>query len=96
MGGWKSKLIFLMVVYFAGFGTAIYTLAPSPGINAANQANAAAIGSALKTGEFTNQVNIGMHKFVSITKIAAQKTGTFIQQQVNGKMQAPTTPAEGS
>ena len=95
MGGWKSKLIFLMIVYFAGFGTAIYTLAPSPGVNAGNQANIAAIGSVLKTGEFTDQVNIGMHKFVSIAKIAAQKTGSFIQQQVNEKMQPPTTSPEG-
>ena len=27
--GWRSKLIFLLVVYFAGFATAIYYLAPS-------------------------------------------------------------------
>jgi hypothetical protein len=26
--GWRSKLIFLMIVYFAGFATAIYYLAP--------------------------------------------------------------------
>jgi hypothetical protein len=27
--GWRSKFIFLLVVYFAGFATAIYYLAPS-------------------------------------------------------------------
>jgi hypothetical protein len=27
--GWRSKLLFLLVVYFAGFATAIYYLAPS-------------------------------------------------------------------
>jgi len=26
--GWRSKLIFLMIVYFAGFATAVYYLAP--------------------------------------------------------------------
>jgi hypothetical protein len=26
--GWRSKFIFLMLVYFAGFATAIYCLAP--------------------------------------------------------------------
>jgi len=29
--GWRSKIIFLMIVYFSGFATAIYTLAPSGG-----------------------------------------------------------------
>jgi hypothetical protein len=27
--GWRSKFIFLLVVYFAGFATAIYCLAPN-------------------------------------------------------------------
>lgn len=27
--GWRSKLLFLLVVYFAGFATAIYYLAPA-------------------------------------------------------------------
>ncbi len=30
MGAWRSKLIFLLIVYFAGFATAIYCLAPVP------------------------------------------------------------------
>ena len=30
--GWKSKLLFLMIIYFSGFGTAVYYLAP-PGEN---------------------------------------------------------------
>lgn len=29
--GWRSKLLFLLIVYFAGFATAIYHLAPSGG-----------------------------------------------------------------
>ena len=27
--GWKSKLLFMLIVYFAGFATAIYYLAPA-------------------------------------------------------------------
>lgn len=29
--GWRSKFLFLLIVYFAGFATAIYYLAPSGG-----------------------------------------------------------------
>ena len=27
--GWKSKFVFLLIVYFAGFATAVYNIAPS-------------------------------------------------------------------
>jgi len=27
--GWRAKIVFLMVIYFAGFATAIYYLAPA-------------------------------------------------------------------
>jgi len=30
MGAWRSKFIFLLIVYFAGFATAIYILVPVP------------------------------------------------------------------
>jgi uncharacterized protein with HEPN domain len=33
--GWKGKFVFLLIIYFAGFGTAIYYLAP-PGENNKN------------------------------------------------------------
>lgn len=26
--GWRGKLVFLLIIYFAGFGTAIYTMGP--------------------------------------------------------------------
>ena len=31
MRGWKTKLIFLLVVYFTGFASAVYMLAPMAG-----------------------------------------------------------------
>jgi hypothetical protein len=34
--GWRSKLLFLLVVYFAGFATAIYYLAPAGSENCRN------------------------------------------------------------
>ncbi|MBL7106754.1 MAG: hypothetical protein ISS77_04005 [Phycisphaerae bacterium] len=83
MGGWKSKLIFMMVIYFAGFGTAIYTLSPSPEGIGGNNNQIASISSQFSTGKFTDQVNIGMHKFISIAKKAAMKSGGIIEKQMN-------------
>lgn len=84
--GWKGKFIFLLIIYFSGFATAIYVLAPSPESMANGQTNQASVGSA--GGEFTNQLNIAMHKFIPIAKKAAVKTGQYIQEKMNEKNQS--------
>ena len=30
MGGWRGKLTLMLIMYFAGFATAIYVIAPGP------------------------------------------------------------------
>ena len=51
--GWKSKLLFLLIVYFAGFATAIYYLAPgggksggSSGYSSSSAGESSSVGSA--------------------------------------------------
>ena len=84
MGGWRSKLIFLLVVYFAGFATAIYCLAPV----AENQANQSCekgfIFSAFKSDEFAQSFNVGMHKCLVFAKDAACRAGKFVKQEIEG------------
>jgi len=81
MGGWRSKIIFLLVVYFAGFATAIYCLAPVP----ENQANLGAgksfVYSAFKSDEFAQSFNVGMHKCIDFGKDAAYRAGEFLKQK---------------
>ncbi len=48
--GWRSKFIFLLIVYFAGFATAIYYLAPSD----RGQCQAASFLSSLDSGSQGN------------------------------------------
>ena len=87
MGGWKSKLMFLLIIYFAGFATAVYKLAPSPEGQMQEQTSTASVSSAFKSGEFTNQLNIGMHKFISIAKQTSVKISGFIQEKMKEKIQ---------
>ena len=93
MRGWRIKFVFLLIVYFTGFATAIYTLAPVP----ENKANASAnsslrsktaeekssVFSALKSDEFAKSVNTGIHKCIDFGKDAAWRTAKFIKQKID-------------
>jgi hypothetical protein len=79
--GWRSKFIFLLIVYFAGFATAIYMLAPAPegevkpfGKNSAS--------STFNSQEFTQSFNTGMHKCLGFGKDAACRTAEFIKEKL--------------
>jgi hypothetical protein len=86
LGGWRSKLIFLFIVYFAGFATAIYTLAPAP----KGEGHATLDGfvarhsqgdSRITSKEFVESFNAGMHKCVDFGKEAALRTAKFIKEK---------------
>jgi hypothetical protein len=80
MGGWRSKIVFLLVVYFAGFATAIYCLVPVP----ENQAGKKGfVYSAFKSDEFAQSFNTGMHKCLDFARDAAQRTGKFVKQKLD-------------
>ncbi|UCF42755.1 MAG: hypothetical protein JSV99_09205 [Planctomycetota bacterium] len=87
MGGWRSKLVVLMVVYFAGFATAIYCLAPVPEDQAAESPEKHAMHSVLKSDEFAQSFNIRMHKCLDFSKDAARRAGVFIKQKLDDRHQ---------
>ncbi|OHB78175.1 MAG: hypothetical protein A2Z25_13675 [Planctomycetes bacterium RBG_16_55_9] len=87
MSGWRSKLIFLLIVYFAGFATAIYTLAPTP--QSDQQATLSGFaahpsdkGSRLTSAEFVESFNAGMHKCVDFGKEAALRMAKFLKEKI--------------
>ncbi len=83
MRGWRIKLIFLLIVYFAGFATAIYTLAPAPENSAASRAEKGFLDSVLKTDDFAKSFNNGMHKCIAAGKDAATRMAKFLKQKIN-------------
>ena len=84
MRGWRIKFVFLLVVYFAGFATAVYCLAPVPE-NRAGQFydEKSFVYSALKSDEFAKSFNTGMHKCIDFSKDAAGRAGEFIKQKLD-------------
>ncbi len=85
MGG-RSKFIFLLIVYFAGFATAIYCLAPSvsAGQNEIGQAGEEMfVESAFKSEQFAQSFNSKMHTVLDYAKEASRRVGRFIKQQID-------------
>jgi len=85
MRSWRIKLIFLLIVYFAGFATAVYTLAPVPENQAYRSSEKSFVYSALKSDDFAQSFNTGMHKCIGFGKDAAWRVGKFIKQKLNEK-----------
>ena len=82
MKGWRSKFIFLLIVYFGGFATAIYMLAPEPEGSAENSVDNVSTASAFDSQEFTKSFNSGMHKCLAFGKEAACQTAEFIKEKI--------------
>lgn len=82
MRGHRSKFIFLFIVYFAGFATAIYMLAPPPE-GSENQFGAAANSHLnFDSQEFVKSFNSGMHKCVDFGKETTLRTVKYIREKI--------------
>jgi len=83
MSSWRTKLIFLLVVYFAGFATAIYTLAPAPEKRAHQHREKQFAYAAIKSDRFAKSFNRGMHKAIDFGKDATRSAGAFLKQKLD-------------
>jgi hypothetical protein len=81
MRTWRGKFVFLLIVYFAGFATAIYTLAPVPENQARRPREKSFTCSALKTDELAQSFNTGMHKCLDFGRDFAWRMGKLIKQK---------------
>ncbi|MBN2456633.1 MAG: hypothetical protein JXB29_08900 [Sedimentisphaerales bacterium] len=77
----RSKLIFLLIVYFAGFATAIYCLAPVPEDSSQTGQGEGFVYSTIKSDDLARSFNSGMHKCIAFGKTAACKAGKYIRHK---------------
>jgi predicted MFS family arabinose efflux permease len=80
--GWRTKFVFLLIVYCAGFATAVYYLAPTPEQKSGPSMQLAQVGSALKTQELIKSFNSGMHKCIGFSKEAADEAAKLLQAKI--------------
>ena len=81
MGGWKIKLIFLLMVYFAGFATAIYVFSPAPD-ELGQSYESGPDGAVFESGKFVQTFNLGLHRCVAFTKSAAITATEFLKKKI--------------
>jgi len=81
--GWRTKFVFLLIVYAAGFATAIYCLAPTPDSTAPSSVNLAQMSPSLKAQAILKSFNSGMHKCVGFSKEAAEEAARLLQAKVD-------------
>jgi len=80
--GWRSKFVFVLIVYFAGFATAIYCLAPAPQQKKGASHGKGSVGAAWRSDKIVGSVNSGMHKCVELGKEAAMRAAQLIKEKV--------------
>ena len=80
--GWRSKFVFVLIVYFAGFATAIYCLAPAPQAARGTAHGRGSFGPSLTSDKIVRSVNSGLHKCVDLGKVAAIRAAGLIQERV--------------
>jgi len=86
MGGWRIKLVFLLVVYFAGFATAIYSLAPVPDSESCQvdeKSEKSLMYSALNSDEFAQSFSAVMRKCIGFGKKTTCRISRFIKQKLD-------------
>lgn len=88
MRGWRSKLVLMLVVYFAGFATAVYALSPTPEGQADGSTQKTVIDSFLKSDDFAKSFNSGIHKCVALGKEAAERSAKYLKQKIDDRQKS--------
>ncbi len=89
MSGFRAKFIILLIVYFAGFATAVYFFTP------VSQQNNISVQTdpdhSFTTNWFIRTLNTGLHGAVDITKTVTYNVSTYIRQKNNDPNQIQKT-----
>ncbi len=72
----------MLIVYFAGFASAIYTLAPAPDGKVARSSDKDSPLSQFDSEQFVESFNSGMHKCLDFGKDAALRTAKLIKEKI--------------
>ena len=87
MRGWKIKLIFLLIVYFAGFATAIYYFVPVSDEQTSETCERNSVFSDVKSDEFAKSFNSGLHKCIDFGKDAVCRVCRVVKQKLDERQQ---------
>jgi len=84
---WRSKLLLALIIYFAGFATAVYYLAPASDRPNSGESRAGGFGfggraSQFKSEEFAEVAGANVRKLVSFAEEKAVELGKLIRTKL--------------
>ena len=86
---WRSKLLLTLIIYFAGFATAIYYLAPADAKANADEIRNGGFGfgsrvsaSEAKSEDFGKIAGASMRRFVTFAEEKAVQLGEIIKREL--------------
>ncbi len=86
---WRSKLLLALIIYFAGFATAVYYLAPADANASADGIKAGGFGFGSQTSvkeakseEFGKIAGASMRKFVTFAEEKAVQLGEIVKREL--------------
>ena len=82
MVGWRTKFVFMLIIYSAGFATAIYLTAPPPNEGGASQSPKNRLSGTVDSRKLAVAMNTGIHKVADLSKELAIRATALIKQQV--------------
>ncbi len=86
--GWRAKFVFLLMIYAAGFVSAVYFLTPptqeGSGFSFADKIKRDAT---FKPEKLVKSINIGLKECAGMSKKVANHTSVFLKQQFKERQQ---------
>jgi len=83
---WRRKILFALIMYFMGFATAIYVLAPVDDNRTHSQASTTKSSTNIETAsdseQFASAFNTHMRRYLSVAEEQAEKLGEFIKAKL--------------
>lgn len=80
---WRSKLLFMLIVYFAGFATAVYFLAPADEeMTSSRNFNESYRHRQLDTEQFAKTTSVRLHKLFSFAGDKASEVSELIKEKL--------------
>lgn len=83
MSRWRSKLFFILIVYFAGFATAVYFLAPvDEEMTASGSSGESYMHRQFDTEQFAKATSMRLHEFFSFAGDKASEVSGLVKEKL--------------
>jgi len=81
--GWRARFVFLLMVYVAGFVTAVYVMTPPQEGQSSSFKGKERLRDAVQPDQFAQSVNAGLSKCADMSKTIAGHASAIIKQQLS-------------